>query len=223
MENLTPRDPRTPAALSGETTEDRVLRRWEEAHRLGRLTVEEAWLCGRDLAKLRDKLHNRRQGGFALWLEEHGLSRATAYRWIKLGALPVSQLETLTSVDEALKSLPPPPREPVNQGEAAHRSAERKTKREREQDEQASHLRNMEELAGHKAEGERTEQIADIADDDDREAEEERASERNHARAEQYLRELVKVRAERDEALGQARYWKEYASGLEKKLEASAG
>ena len=89
------------APAPGQTLEQAALHEYGEAHRLGRLTVEAAWRAGAYLAQLKaEKGH----GAWLPWLEEHGINKRTAQRFMQLpGQYPeIRQLGAFGSVSEAL-------------------------------------------------------------------------------------------------------------------------
>ncbi len=69
---------------------------------LARRTVEQAWVAGKWLAAVKADLPH---GEFRRWLEEHGISKSTAHRFMQVAKIETSQLGTFDSMTAALKSL----------------------------------------------------------------------------------------------------------------------
>ena len=84
----------------------KVRKHWGEAQRLGRLAVEEAWLCGTALAKLKAALPH---GEFLTTLADLDIPERTAQRMVRVAAEVKSDtLSDFDSVTAALKSIPAP-------------------------------------------------------------------------------------------------------------------
>ena len=69
---------------------------------LARRTVQQGWMAGKYLTAVKTELP---PGEFRRWLEENGISKSTAYRFIQVARIRVSQVGTLNTITAALKSL----------------------------------------------------------------------------------------------------------------------
>lgn len=84
----------------------KVRKHWREAQRLGRLAVEEAWLCGRALNQLKAA---QSHGEFLPTLADLDIPKRTAQRMMRLATdIKCDKLTHLDSVAAALRSLPAP-------------------------------------------------------------------------------------------------------------------
>lgn len=83
---------------------------------LARRSVEEAWIAGQLLNQVKADLPH---GKFLPWLEENGIARRTAQRFMKLNeSVEIRQLGTFESVSAALS----PPKKEQSEGEKERKS-----------------------------------------------------------------------------------------------------
>ena len=82
-----------------------------EAYRLARRSVTEAYYAGKILVSVKAEL---KHGNFRQWLENNGINRETARRFMRLADLEMTQVVSFNSVDAALKSLPRPQRAEIS-------------------------------------------------------------------------------------------------------------
>ena len=90
---------------------DELRARWHcrEAGRLARLAVEEGWLAGHALRKVREKcgrVPNGALGGFRGWLQASKISRSSAYRFMELSEnLTADELGKHETIASALRLI----------------------------------------------------------------------------------------------------------------------
>ena len=76
-----------------------------EARGFARRSVIEAYYAGKILASAKAELAH---GNFRQWLENNGINRETARRFMKLAELQRTQIMSFDTISAALKSLPKP-------------------------------------------------------------------------------------------------------------------
>ena len=76
-----------------------------EARGFARRSVIEAYYGGKILASAKAEL---KHGNFRQWLENNGINRETARRFMKLADLKIANIVSSDTIDAALKSLPKP-------------------------------------------------------------------------------------------------------------------
>ena len=76
-----------------------------EARGFARRSVIEAYYAGKILASAKAELAH---GNFRQWLENNGINRETARRFMKLADLKIANIVSFDTIDAALKSLPKP-------------------------------------------------------------------------------------------------------------------
>ena len=81
---------------------ERAVALYGEAMTLARRSVETAWKCGQALIQAKTTIDH---GQWLPWLDQAGINRKTAARWMSLPRLypQMSQVETFASVDAALE------------------------------------------------------------------------------------------------------------------------